>query len=249
MIISASPADFYQEKLEGVINLPESLEVTKSILSFFYTSSYEEDRRSPTKHSAGVYVAAEKYEIPALKPLALTKLVALFRSLESRIDKGGKGGQCTQEMLTWLEKFLEVVVLVYNNTQDNDNLRPEIVSTAREILRVIAIRELLRLQQLAVSDDAWVRCFELAPAFALDLAKPVSVSLQDVEDASHNVTMGSRLWRAQRDCMIFECGNCHTAVIMSKESWEGNGGEIASDTNCPNYDYCKGLLEHEISNC
>ena len=149
-----------------------------------------------------------------MKTLAFTKLVALFRSLENQVDEHEP---FSQETLIWLRKFLEVVVLVYNNTQDNDSLRLEIVSTAREVLRISAARELLRLQQLTVNNDAWIRCFELAPAFALDLVKLVGAK---PEDDPNDLTFSSRIWRAERDCMISECGNCNTAVIMSKESWE-----------------------------
>ena len=225
-----------------MIELPESLEVTKSILSFLYTTSYTEDSTSPTEHSAGVYVAAAKYDIPALKTLACSKLASLFRSLESRLDPKSPEA-LTSEVFACIKKFLEVVVLTYDNTEDADGLRLELISTARHILR---------LHQTAVNNDIWVKCFRLAPAFALDLVKPESISLETsvpLNARTAYVISRSGKWRAATDCVIRECELCDTAVIMSKQAWEENNGGVNAYSKCPNHDACCGKLEHEIPNC
>jgi len=230
----ASLTDFKQEKLEGIINLPESLEVTKSILSFFYTSSYVEDSTSLIEHSAEVYFAANKYDIPGLKVLARSKLVSLFGSLESRFACNDE--PLTPDLVACVESFLEVVVLAYNNTRDTDRLRYVLVSTAREILRTV---------QLTTDDnDGWLKCFSLVPAFALDLLKPNSTELvPNISDRSST----SWKWRAAKDCVIFECGQCDTAVTMSKEAWEDNGCAVDKNTWCPNVEGCGGKLVHKIA--
>jgi len=223
-----------QEKLEGVINLPESLEVTKSILSFLYTTSYTEEGTATLKHSAGVYIAAYKYDIPALKTLAFDNLTALFRSLESLVNPE-HSKSFTPGVLASIEKFLEVVVLLYDTTEDTDVVRSGIISTAREILR---------FQEAGANKEAWAKCFGMAPLFALDLVKPNSISPQS---ENYDVVVDSRRWRAARDCVIFECGQCSTAVIMSKETWEDCGHErVGTYTRCPNGMVCNGKLEYEI---
>ena len=222
--------------MEGIINLPESLEVTKSILSFFYTSSYAEVSSLPMEHSAGVYFAADKYDIPGLMTLARSKLASLFRSLESQF--ADEDEPLTPGLVRCIGRFLEVVVLVYNNTRDTDSLRSEIVSTAREILR--------NIQDTTGDNRRWVKAFGMAPEFALDLVKPHSIKLQpDIPERSST----SWKWRTAKDCVVFECGECDTAVTMSKKSWENNGCAVGKSTWCPNYTQCRGKLEHRISNC
>jgi len=238
---SAPSTDVKQEKLEGVIELPEDLEVTKSILSFLYTTSYTEDGTSPLQHSAGVYFAAAKYDIPALKTLASSKVASLFRSLETEVEPD-TGEPLSLEATTCVEKFLELVVEVYDKTEDIDDLRSETVSTAREILRTT--------QHTAQCNDAWVKCFELAPAFALDLVKSESISPDlDVIDAERIIE--SRKWRAARDCVIRECQVCDTAVTISKDRLRlaGFRGFVFDEkTKCP-VEPCSGFLTYKIQNC
>jgi hypothetical protein len=234
--VSAALTDFAQEKLEGVINLPESLEVTKSILSFLYTSSYAEESTSPIEHSAGVYFAADKYDIPGLKTLAGNKLAILFTFLECRFADNDE--PLTPELESCIEQFLELVVEVYNNTRDTDKLRAEIVRTARELLRTI---------QLTTDDnDGWARCFGLVPEFAVDLVKPNSSRLgSKISERSST----SWRWRAARDCVILECEECDTAVTMSLEAWEDAMREFGMGSRCPNNTSCEGRLMHRITNC
>ena len=67
--------DIQQENSEGVIDLPESFPVVRFILKFLYTSDY--DAPAPyLMHQLQVYVAADKYGIPALKATAARHALA-----------------------------------------------------------------------------------------------------------------------------------------------------------------------------
>jgi hypothetical protein len=171
-----------------------------------------------------------------LKTLARGKLAALFTLLESRFVSNDE--PLTPEDDTCIEQFLELVVQVYNNTRDTDMLRAVIVQTAREILRTV---------QLTTDDnDGWVRCFGMVPEFALDLVKPNSTRLGS-KMSERSAT--SWKWRAARDCVIFECGLCDTAVTMSMEAWVDSDCDLKTGTMCPNYNTCLGMLAYAITNC
>lgn len=210
--------------MEGVMELPESPEVVEAMLSFLYKRCYTERATRSLEFHAQVYIAVEKYNIASLNLYAHRKTVpwlqslgALFKSADSSVHEAALRAD--------ISGLLETVALVYDNTHDQiDVLRYALVATARKIVR--------RLPPGNV-DDVWSSCFGQIPAFVIDLINSTDYSFES--DLAVK-TFDSRNWRRSPDCMVFQCGECEIAVIISDKSARAansDGVYVTDETECP----------------
>jgi hypothetical protein len=223
-------ADCGQEKLEGIIELPESLEVVKAMLSFLYKRCYHDRATRPLEFNAQVYIAAVKYNIIALGHYAAFGKISTWLESFRRASFDGGSSTHSPDLHGQMLEFLEVIVLVYTNThEESDILRREIADTARKVLR----------HHTPVLDDGWAKCFSRVPAFVLDLVK------QEDNSNMSSLIFGNWAWRTNDDCVMRECNVCDTMVSMSKEAWDENARDDEYMI-CPNHDCCDGTLINEI---
>jgi hypothetical protein len=150
--------DVPQENLEGIIDLPESTAVIRSILSYLYTNEY--DAAVPyLMHQLEVYVAADKYDIPALKSTAARHAVAYLDAAECNFKRMTAPDLGT--MTVSGTALSTVIQYIYSNTLDGGNiLRQKLVSI---------VRNSLPAEQTDTEHEAWAQLFGAVPSFAVDL--------------------------------------------------------------------------------
>jgi len=150
--------DIQQENSEGVIDLPESFPVVRFILKFLYTSDY--DAPAPyLMHQLQVYVAADKYGIPALKATAARHALAYLDAAACSYKR--MTAPDLRAMTVSGIAFSTVIEYVYGNTLDgSDILRRKLVSIARASLPS---------EHAATEHEGWTALFRETPAFALDM--------------------------------------------------------------------------------
>ena len=214
-----------QEKLEGVIELPESSEVIKSMLSFLYRSKYDAmDQARPLQHNVQVYIAADKYDIPTLKTLAQTKVTAWLTLFESSVQAAHRDPACPAPRVDILH-FLDMVALVYSGTHtDTDIFRLTFIACAKRIFP---------LQHAANLEDDWKLCFERAPSFAYEWLKPV-------------VLQGELGWEAFAPDVTLDCSRCDTWITMSLNGVPRPATQLTMESKCPNHEFCGGLLDGNV---
>jgi len=219
-------ANVYQEKLEGVIELPESLEVVKAMLSFLYKRCYLDPATRPLEFHAQVYAAANKYNIISLK------YYATYGKCKPWLERFTSDSQDSSTLGPALIEFLDAATLVYTDThEESDNLRRQFVIHAQNLLR----------SQRVMSNDAWLKCFGEVPEFAFEVAKPMIESRADYR------VFHSWEWRTAKNCVMRECSECDTAVLASRASTHTSGELLfEKDSKCPRHKICGGTLEIEM---
>jgi len=149
--------------------LPESSRIVRSMLSFLYTNNY----MSPASHShtqkmmhhLHIYIAADKYGIPALQQRAKRILSNYLDSTKSgSLSKQAAPSDSSDEP----DHFFHLVRFLYENTHDqSDPLRCKVVDTARAIWVK---------QHTATQQELWIQLFGQVPAFAYELCMSCSTS-------------------------------------------------------------------------
>ena len=131
-------------------------------MTFLYTNDYNapgsQSTQQTTLHHLKVYVAADKYGIPALKERAAEILINHHST--NQIGYFGKTVPSSRSVDDLVD-FIELVTFMYENTHDKlDPLRCKLVNVARA-MRVGP--------HTAAVEDAWIECFARVPAFAYEL--------------------------------------------------------------------------------
>ena len=218
-----------------MIELPESLEVVKAMLSFLYKRCYPDPTTRSLEFHAQVYIAAEKYNIVPLKQYAAYGRIRRWLiGFEKTIRSAGSSALSLALQEDMLE-FLEVVVLVYSHTLGySDIARCELAITARKLLRTYS----------ADLDEAWTKCSSEAPAIFLDFVKSEDPNNEDW------LAFHSWQWRTAEDVVIRECNECDSAVITAVDSCTDTKDHrhIGKDSLCPLHELCGGKLEQEYPN-
>jgi len=145
-----------QEKLEGIITLPESSLVIRSLLSWLYTSTYTPPPLSSEhleiRHDLHVHIVTDKYGIPALK--RHTAQIASRYLDDIKTDYLDKTIP-SSNLLEDAADFLELAWFLYENTHDkSEPLRCKMVDLA------LAMRA---EQKTAEQEKLWTECFGQVP--------------------------------------------------------------------------------------
>lgn len=157
---------FVQEKLEGVLTLPELPDVAKAIVTYMYTADYEAKSTESLpafQFHAEMYAAALKYEMPDLCLAACNKLrlhatAGLFLTWEDDETKSQQD-----------DDFLEAVAIVYGNTVNKDD-------QMRQQLALLARRKMLNAPSRTV-ERSWVKTMMQVPELAADVMSSITEAL------------------------------------------------------------------------
>lgn len=167
--------DKLQEKHENKITLTEDSVVIENLIKFCYTGGYgglnliapTKSRAPRLRLHAGVYLAAEKYQISALKHVAVRRFKVVMGDWASDWQKE----QDKEVQLIKLQEFLEVIQLVYENTLDSsDALRKDILALD------------WKTEMMSTYEQAWTDFLAQTPSFAAELTIMNNRMLTDMDD-------------------------------------------------------------------
>lgn len=147
--------------MEGIIKLPESHAVVTALLTYLYTSDYEDDSGEAMtlgEYHIQLYTAALKYDIPGLAKIALRKFEALAHVQWQRLADANIAEDCDSE----ISEFLKQVKMIYSNTHDSDD---KMRATALKFVKEIMQSSLKELE----SSRTWLNFVVEVPQCALAL--------------------------------------------------------------------------------
>lgn len=227
-----------QEKHEGVIRASEDSSLITSLLHFCYSGDYQvpEDPLfvagigHKALHHAMVYVAADKYGVPALMDFATVRFKEdLSTFMNDRADSSPlyiapslfKDNEHREQDVAQL---FDAISYIYEHTTSNRRIHQRI--------RQLAVQIPWHHKLLERYENAWANLLEKAPEYAVDLTARLSKDLV-AHESHHHLREHSK---------EYACHTCDAVFSVSKTHRENEGWCPSCGSHFRNLELCETTM-------